>query len=600
MALPTYKTRGISYADLPRVSTANLEAGADFYGNLNKKIDSLMSYTDKIGKGIREKEAMRDAISMPISSEHLTSASDSTGEVQTIMNALTGNAGNYYQEAFEKAQGSILANDLEIDASNKISQIQAWAELGEKRVGNEVMPYSPDDALADLTDLRDGFSATVKGINFEAGLRLQKSIHITANKAYQEITKKKAADFYAGREINLNKFIAEDQNKLREMFMKSPDQLTPLPDLNRRMTHDEEANLITNKLLASAAQLPGKKASEYIKKIYEARTKALQNSFIERGINNIGGESVSSMLSKIDANDMGAWQKQWDNLNFDQKMEVRKGLIDRTVEATKAKKAAAEAQKSELTRSSYGLMKIVELAGSSPDYPELTPGSRQQLFDAMGNFNSITGEEYFSDVYMRSVLNPEPQTKGIMTANEEAEYKEQIWRGDLDSQGIFDLLRKGKINGVDRLELFERYRVDNPKNVGKAIKTLNDEGVGAMGKQIWNAMWGPKATARMKQLLEDDPQMKATDAANQALQEIIQQKDQQLATVKHNSLLSLIRRGNSLWKEEYSETSAESIVNQMIADEINISDLFKDPTDRRAKDSVRKILLKARELGYIK
>jgi len=55
--LPTYNRAGIGYADLPRLSVANLEVGAKGWSNLNEKLDRLGSFAQ--GKG--EAQAIEDA-----------------------------------------------------------------------------------------------------------------------------------------------------------------------------------------------------------------------------------------------------------------------------------------------------------------------------------------------------------------------------------------------------------------------------------------------------------------------------------------------------------------------------------------------------------
>jgi hypothetical protein len=371
-----------------------------------------------------------------------------------------------------------------------------------------------------------------------------------------------------------------------------------LPDAQRYETHEEAATRLLNPLYGSAAQLPGKRSTAWQDKINKANVSAMQNSFIERAINNVGGESVSSMLGKIAKDDMGQYNMLWKKLNFDQKMEVRKALIDRATEAEKARKAAAKVDSAGLEKSSAQLVKMVTLAGTDADFPALTPSSRQQLYDAMGAMNEIGDKEYFSKAYMEKVLSGEEQ-KGIMSPIEEADYKFQIRRGDLDDTGIRTLLTGGKIDGKDYLTLMERLRIDAPKNTAKAIKDLRTDGEGAMGKQLWNYKWGAKATSRFNELLDNDPTMRASEAKEQALQEILGQREKELSTAKHNSWVSMIKQGRRLWKDEYKNKAASTIADQIMSGAIDISDLYDDPENSAAANNMSKIMDKARELGYI-
>lgn len=601
MALPVYKTRGISYADLPRPSTANLEEGIKTYQTINSKLDTLMSFVKQQGKSIREAEAQRDALNTPITEETLRQSMDSSGEVKGFLGAMAG--GSYYDQAFRKAQGVMLSNELEIRGRQTISDIQAAAILGERRdqFGN-VQEFTPDMAMQELQDLRDGYTAVVRGLDAEAGMKLRATMHIEANKAYQEIVKQKVAEFHANGEKNLQQFVSEDQNRLRDIYMAKPGDNSVfnwLPDSQRFETHEERATRILNPLYGSAAALPGKRSVAWQEKIQKANMAAMKNSFIERAINGVGGESVSSMLGKIAKDDMGEYNTLWNKLNFDEKMEVRKALIDRATEAEKARKAAAKVDSAGLEKSSAQLVKMVTLAGTDADFPALTPTSRQQMYDAMAAMNEIGDKEYFSKAYMEKVLSGEEQA-GIMSPVEEADYKFQIRKGELDDKGIRGLLTGGKIDGKDYLTLMERLRIDAPKNTAKAIKDLRADGEGAMGKQLWNYKWGSKAISRFNELLDNDPNMRASDAKEQALQEILGQREKELSTAKHNSWVSLIKQGRRLWKDEYKNKSATTIADQIMSGAIDISDLYDDAENSAAIGNMQKIMDKARELGYIR
>ena len=82
MALPVYRKQGIMYADLPRIETADLQAQAESFSTINKRLDQLMAFADEQGTKQAKEAAIKYATQNPVTEQQIQQAKDN--EVQPV------------------------------------------------------------------------------------------------------------------------------------------------------------------------------------------------------------------------------------------------------------------------------------------------------------------------------------------------------------------------------------------------------------------------------------------------------------------------------------------------------------------------------------
>lgn len=173
--IPRYQNLGVQYADLPRVSTAAQQARAQGFDQLSRSLDRMTSYFQSQAETKAKKEALKYAAENPLTQEQVDTA------LKTGKGVQVEGAGSVFQQTYEKAQGAMLASQLQLEGQRKLSNVAAAIEAGQ--------PVDLNSIQADIKDMIDGYASTVMALDPEQSIKLRASLSTAGNALYS-----KAAD----------------------------------------------------------------------------------------------------------------------------------------------------------------------------------------------------------------------------------------------------------------------------------------------------------------------------------------------------------------------------------------------------------------------
>lgn len=206
MALPTYKTRGIQYANLPSVDTTSLKVGAQMMESLNRKLDMVTKWADTQGTKYAQEQAKKFALENPVTQEEVEAGAYQDEDANSFLSAVTG--GNVYRDTLRATQGALLSNQLSLDAAKEI-------EVIEQNARNGLITY--DQAKLQMNDLIDGFAGTVGALDTNASIKARAQMTTTAKTSLTQLAEFEAKTMRA----NVMFQLSEEKNLLTRRLESS-------------------------------------------------------------------------------------------------------------------------------------------------------------------------------------------------------------------------------------------------------------------------------------------------------------------------------------------------------------------------------------------
>ena len=125
-ALPRFQPLGVQFADLPRVSTASQEAGAQMqqiqaqqFDQIGRAVDRMTAFFQEKAVSEAQKQGLRYAVENPLTKEQVDVA------LGTEQGLKIKGAGTIFQESYEQAQGQMLSSELQVEGQRQISALAA-------------------------------------------------------------------------------------------------------------------------------------------------------------------------------------------------------------------------------------------------------------------------------------------------------------------------------------------------------------------------------------------------------------------------------------------------------------------------------------------
>lgn len=329
--LPRYQTMGVQVADLPRISTAPQQIAAQGFDNLSRNLDRMFSYAEDAATTQAKKEALKYAVENPLTKDVVDRALKS-GQSLNVEGG-----GRVFQETYQKAQGTMLSSELQLEGQRKLSNVAAMIDAG--------APVDLNQIQRDLKDMIDGYSTSVMALDPEQSIRLRAALTTTGNALYTKAAERAVKVQQERYDAQLNQAVEESKPLIETLISQKAGKIDP----STGKPYDIESLLeIQRKPFLDSIGVTGtsKHLDAFNKVISQAKLGALQAKMTDPKF----ASSAGIAMKKFMAGDFGELSGLYKNLDQASKDTLRdkmiKGFSDRqqAMDLDERSKAIADGQ----------------------------------------------------------------------------------------------------------------------------------------------------------------------------------------------------------------------------------------------------------------
>jgi hypothetical protein len=398
--LPRYQTMGVQVADLPRISTAPQQIAAQGFDNLSRNLDRMFSYAEDAATTQAKKEALKYAVENPLTKDVVDRALKS-GQSLNVEGG-----GRVFQETYQKAQGTMLSSELQLEGQRKLSNVAAMIDAG--------APVDLNQIQRDLKDMIDGYSTSVMALDPEQSIRLRAALTTTGNALYTKAAERAVKVQQERYDAQLNQAVEQSKPLIETLIGQKAGKIDP----STGKPYDIESMLeIQRKPFLDSIGVTGtsKHLDAFNKVISQAKLGALQAKMTDPKF----APSAGIAMKKFMAGDFGELSGLYKNLDQASKDTLRdkmiKGFSDRqqAMDLDERSKAIADGQ----TARTLGL-KLLD--------PNLPQAERESISKKLYTLKAVSLSE------AQTLMSP---LEGADNAVLYAGLVDQVNRGSLSSIG---------------------------------------------------------------------------------------------------------------------------------------------------------------------
>jgi hypothetical protein len=373
-ALPRFQPLGVQFADLPRVSTASQEAGAQMqqiqaqqFDQIGRAVDRMTAFFQEKAVTEAQKQGLRYAVENPLTKEQVDVALGTEKGGLKIKGA-----GTIFQESYEQAQGQMLSSELQVEGQRQISALAAAIKAGQ--------PVDLGNVQAQLKDLIDGYSSTVMALDPKESVRLRASLATAGSALYKEAADRALLIQREQTDGRLNQSIETSGPLIEAVLAKAGtiDSETQKPvDVDQLLE-------ILRKPYYNAIRVTGnsKHIDAFNKKIEEAKVGVLTATATAPAF----ADNASAAMGKVAKGDFGPMTTVYQSLSNDEKKKV----LDRTLSFFSNMENARkldEARRKEREREEGNVLAIEFLS------PKTTAARQQQIVNRLVMIDQMSIEQ---------------------------------------------------------------------------------------------------------------------------------------------------------------------------------------------------------------
>ena len=314
--LPRFQPMGVQFADLPRVSTASQEVGAQMqsikaqqFDQVGRAVDRMTAFFQEKAVTEAQKQGLRYAAENPLTKEQIDVALG-TGQGLKVKGA-----GTIFQETYEQAQGQMLSSELQVQGQRNISALASRIKAGEQ--------VDLGDVQTQLKDMIDGYSSTVMALDPKEAVRLRASLATAGSALYKEASDRSLLIAREQKEAQLNQIISESGALIETVLGKAG---TIDPQTQKPVDVDKILEVL-RKPFYDAIRITGnsKHIDDFNKKIEEAKVGVLTAAAMSPDF----APTSSDAMGKISRGDFGPLSSVYKSLPQKEKLVV----IDRAIKS---------------------------------------------------------------------------------------------------------------------------------------------------------------------------------------------------------------------------------------------------------------------------
>lgn len=443
MALPVYRKQGIMYADLPRIETANLKESAASFDTINRRLDQLSSFIDREGTKQAKEQAMQYAAQNPVTQEQINEAVASSGEGKSWLSALTG--GNVYDDTLKAAQGSMLANQLSIEAQKKFRELQVKAENNQ---------LSFDDAQIEIQDIIDGYATTIGAFSPEASVKARASMATAGNGVLKSVAEKQSKIFAAAQAAKLDDDIFSVRRFAEDEFYRG-DSWNPTTQTYIRAEDRIQAIFEPIESQAWAMGQEGR-----VPKLLAAKREARINGVTRGLLDEKFAASPTKAYKRIINGDLGEYESSWAMMSDDERDKVKSKFLKEIADRKKFSDQAEKEQDEVYKKISIDLMREAE---------EADPARQREIANELWQNNSDAGSMVTPLGYLQKLSEGKI---GEELDNDELifELETAVDDGMMNDESIKYLAQNNQINWTQARKLQDRIVKTENREVRAATR----------------------------------------------------------------------------------------------------------------------------------
>lgn len=548
MALPVYQRRGIMYADLPRVETASLKEGARGFESIDRKLDQLSAFIQREGTVAAKEQALAYAAQNPVTQEQIDEAVASKGEGKSWLSALTG--GNIYDETLQAAQGSMLANQLSIEAQKKFRELQVLAE-------NNQIGF--DEAQVEIQDVIDGYAATISAFSPEASIKARASMATAGNGVLKSVAEKQSKIFAAAQAAKLDEDIFSVRRFAEDEFYRG-DSWNPTTQSYIRA--EDRIAAIFNPIEEQAVAM-GQQGR--LPKLLEAKREARINGVTRGLLDEKFAASHTKAYQRIINGDLGEYESSWAVMSDDERDKVKQKFLKEVADRKKFSDQAEKEQADNYKQISIDLMREAETAD---------PARQREIANELWQNNSDAGEMITPRTYLEK-LGEGKIGEELDNANLIFELETAVDDGMMNADAIKYLAQNNQINWTQARKLQDRI----VKAENREIRSANRRIVAEIDKLPLKPQQKTQIKADLKaQVLTAPPEVNLQELVDVAVQrqvDSINVKRANMAQKKIANALSKISQFSDMEPDELEDKAAELMQNPTLLNTIKMDDGVK-------------------------
>lgn len=379
MALPTYKTRGIQYANLPSVDTTSLKVGAQAMESLNRKLDMVTQWADTYGTKYAQEQAKKFALENPVTQEEVAAGAYQDEDANSFLSALTG--GNVYRDTLRATQGALLSNQLSLDAAKEI-------EVIEQNARNGLITY--DQAKLQMNDLIDGFAGTVGALDTNASIKARAQMTTTAKTSLTQLAEFEAKTMRANVMFQLS-----DEKNLLTRRLESSFVLGDTFDPETQTTVDAG---VRNNALATEFQMKATalNAVDEIENLPDLISTARVNGVTRAVLDLKFADSYTESIDLLESGELPPSHKAiWDRMGIEDQDKVIDKVRSEIAAKKKLEKEALEIDKEQLMLDGY---ELIDQWFAEPD-----PAVRDEIREKLYGINAKLKSKFVTESMLKKM-----------------------------------------------------------------------------------------------------------------------------------------------------------------------------------------------------
>lgn len=560
MPLPVYQTRGIMYADLPRVETANLKESARSFETINRRLDQLSSFVSKKGTEYAQEQAMQYAAQNPVTEDQIAEAVASKGEGKSWLSALTG--GNVYDETLMAAQGSMLSNQLSIEAQKKFRELQVKAENNQ---------LSFDDAQVEIQDIIDGYAATISAFSPEASIKARASMATAGNGVLKSVAEKQSKIFAANQAAKLDEDIFEVRRFAEDEFYRG-DSWNPTTQTYIRA--EDRIGVIFDPIEKQALAMG---QEDRFPKLLAAKREARVNGVTRGLLDEKFAASHTKAYQRILNGDLGEYESSWAVMSDDERDKVKSKFLKEVADRKTFSDQAEKEQTDNYKQISIDLQREAETA---------TPARQREIANELWQNNSDAGEMVTPRTYLEKLNEGKI---GEELDNDELifELETAVDDGMMNDEAIKYLAQNNQINWTQARKLQDRI----VKTENREIRAANRRIVAEIDKLPLKPQQKTQIKADLKaQVLTAPPEVNLQELVDVAVQrqvDSINVKRAESAQRRIASALKKVAAFADLEDDELEGKAAELMQNPTLLNTIKMDDSVRRAINNAIKSLER-------------
>lgn len=461
-------------------------------------------------------------------------------------------------ETLQAAQGSMLANQLSIEAAKKFRELQVQAE-------NNQIGF--DDAQTEIQDIIDGYATTISAFSPEASIKARASMATAGNGVLKEVAQKQskilAAAQAAKMENDMYEFsrIAEDEfargdswNPTSQSYIRAEDRIqtlfTPLSEQALALGQEGKVPLL-------------------YKRLRESRINGVTKGLLDDRF----AANHTQAYQKIINGDLGEYESSWAMMSDDERTKVKQKFLKEVADRRGVMERAEKEQEDSLKTRAIELQNEAE---------ETTRERQKEILVELREINAELGTNFTSRAHLKKIEDNKLKEE---LDNDELifELETAVDDGVMNDDSIKYLAQNNQITWSQARKLQNRIVTAENREVRAATRRAVSEIDQLDVKPAVKARMKAEVKSQIYNAGSDENLQALVDGAVQAQVTSIQNQRAEIAKRKIAAALKKVSEFADMDEDELETKASQIMQNPSLVPMIKMDDGVKRSIERSLK-----------------